>query len=103
MKQIQPVQIWSNGQSKEASVLTARIINDDLSTSCTFYYELREADTVTQPEEEGAPAMTVPGLRLTEGNITISGTTYDTWDGSNDYAYDHIATSLNLTIVTGSI
>jgi hypothetical protein len=40
--QIQPVSIWANGQSKEASELDARIIYDDLATSCTFYYELKE-------------------------------------------------------------
>jgi hypothetical protein len=30
---IQPVSIWNNGQSKEASELDARIIFDDLATS----------------------------------------------------------------------
>lgn len=103
MRTIQPVQIWSNGQSKEASILTARIINDDLNSSCTFYYQLREADIVVQPEEEGTPAVTAPGMNLAEGNTTLSGEVYDNWDGSNDYAYNHIAASLNLTIVTGSL
>jgi len=40
---IQPVSIWANGQSKNASELDARIIYDDLATSATFYYELKEA------------------------------------------------------------
>jgi hypothetical protein len=103
MRNIQPVQIWVNGQSKEASILLARIINDDLSTSCTFYYELREADTVTETEGEGIAPIISPGIRLVDGNVSLSGEDYDNWDGSNEYAYDHIATSLNLTIATGSL
>lgn len=103
MKTIQSIQIWKNGAAKQASVITARIINDDLNTSCTFYYELKEADVITPSEVEGEPDTILYGERLAEGNITMSGTDYENWDGSNDVAYQHIATSLNLTMVTGSI
>ena len=99
MKQIQPVQIWSNGQSKQASVLDARIINDDLESSCTFYYELREADVVVPSTEEGGSSSSTPGTRLAEGNISLTGAQYDAWDGDNDFAYSFIANALNLTIV----
>lgn len=103
MRNIQPIQIWHNGQPKEASVLNARIINDDLSSSCVFYYELREANVIIPSTEEGGQETTTSGAKLSDGNITISGDTYNTWDGTNDFAYDYIATQLNLTLVSGSL
>jgi hypothetical protein len=85
--QIQPVSIWANGQSKEASELDARIIYDDLATSCTFYYELKEV-------VEG-----VSGSALSVGNVAMDGEDYINWDNSNEQAYEYIASKLNLTIV----
>jgi hypothetical protein len=86
--QIQPVSIWNNGQSKQASELDARIIYDDLSTSATFYYELKEAST-----EE------VAGAVLSVGNVSMDSQDYIDWDNSNEEAYVYIAGKLNLTIV----
>ena len=88
MPAIQPIQIWKNGQSLTASVLDAIIINDNLSSSCTFYWMLKEAD-----QEEQA------GQVLADGNATMSGEDYDNWDGSNDYAFDYIASQINVTIL----
>lgn len=88
MKTIEPVSIWSNGVTKEATQLIARIVNDDLSTSCTFYYDLRETTT------EG-----YQGQSLTQGNLLMEGQDYLDWDGSNDAAYTFIAASINVTIV----
>lgn len=99
MRNIEPVQIWYNGQSKQASVLDARIINDDLKSSCTFYYELREANTVTPPSEEGGQESVYAGVRLAEGNVSLSGDDYLNWDGANDFAFQFIADHLNLTLV----
>jgi hypothetical protein len=84
---IQPVSIWNNGQSKQASELDARIIFDDLATSATFYYELKEV-------VEG-----VSGSVLSVGNIAMDGEDYIDWDNSNEEAYVYIASKLNLTIV----
>lgn len=100
MKNIIPVNIWSNGSSKQASVIIARIVNDDLSTQCNFYYELKEADTVIPPAQEGDAPTVIYGSRLADGNVNMSGTDYATWDGSNETAYAFIANQLNLTIVT---
>jgi hypothetical protein len=83
---IQPVSIWNNGQSKEASELDARIIYDDLATSCTFYYELKEV-------VEG-----VSGSALSVGNVAMDSEDYQNWDNSNEEAYVYIAGKLNLTI-----
>jgi hypothetical protein len=85
--QIQPVNIWNNGQSKEASELDARIIYDDLATSATFYYELKEV-------VDG-----VSGSALSVGNVSMDGQDYIDWDNSNEEAYVYIAGKLNLTIV----
>jgi len=88
MKNISPVSIWKNGQNKTASILDAIIINDNLSTSCTFYWMLKEAD-----QEEQA------GQVLADGNATMSGDDYDNWDGNNDYAFEYIAEQINVTII----
>jgi hypothetical protein len=81
MKTIQPVQIWNNGKKEDCVILNAYCINDNLSTSATFYYALL-SETKAQ---------------LAQGNLTMSGEVYDAWE-TNDYAYNWIATELNLTI-----
>ena len=92
MKDIQPIQIWKNGVIKIASVLNATIINDNLSSSCTFYWQLKEADSVVDLQ-------TIAGEVLADGNVTMSGDDYDNWDGSNDYAFEYIANQINVTII----
>ena len=93
MKPIEPVTIWKNGESQEANLLNAIIINDNLSTSCSFYYSLCASG-------EGTEAMPlVIGQTLAEGNVTMAGDDYLNWDDSNDAAYAYIAEKLNLTII----
>ena len=92
MKQIQPVSIWKNGTTKTASILDAYIINDNLQSSCTFYWMLKEADTVVDEQ-------TVAGQVLADGNVTMSGEDYDNWDGNNDLAFEYIAEQINVTIL----
>ena len=82
--QIQPVSIWNNGESKQASELDARIIFDDLATTAQFYYELKEV---------------VSGATLSNGNVSMDGQDYLDWDNSNEEAYIYVAGKLNLTIV----
>ena len=93
MKQIEPIGIWKNGESFEANLLSAYIINDNLETSCTFYYSLCSSG-------EGTEALPlVIGQTLADGNITMGGQSYIDWDNSNDAAYSYIAEKLNLTII----
>jgi hypothetical protein len=93
MKPISPVTIWKNGESQEANLLNAYIINDNLATSCSFYYSLSSSG-------EGTEAMPlVIGQTLAEGNITMDGQDYIDWDNSNEAAYEYIAEKLNLTLV----
>lgn len=93
MKSIEPILIWKNGESQEANILNAYIINDNLATSCTFYYQLCSSGEGT----EEAPL--VIGQTLADGNVTMSGEDYLNWDDSNDAAYLYIAEKLNLTII----
>ena len=92
MKKIQPVSIWSNGQSKSAEYFDLRIIADDLQSSATFYYQLMEK-VVSEEGEESA------GQALAIGNLSLNGEEYDSWDGSNSWAYDWAASQLNIVIV----
>ena len=89
MKQIETIQIWKNGQSQEATILNAYIINDNLATSCSFYYQL--CSSGEQPDSIGQS--------LAEGNVTMDGENYLLWNGDNNDAYSYIAAELNLTLI----
>jgi hypothetical protein len=65
-----------------ASLLNAYCINDNLSDSATFYYALL-SDTQAQ---------------LSQGNLTMEGQDYADWV-TNDYAYDFVASKIDVTIV----
>lgn len=93
MVNIQPVQVWKNGEVKSAAVLSAIIINDDLSSSATFYYQLKTASSLDSDGNE------VSGDSVTEGNVSMAGQDYIDWDDSNDSAYQFVAGKLGLTIV----
>jgi hypothetical protein len=93
MKSIEPVTAWKNGEQLEANLLNAYIINDNLATSCSFYYSLNISG-------DGTEAMPlVLGQVVAEGNITMSGEDYLAWDNSNEAAYAYIAEKLNLTLI----
>jgi hypothetical protein len=92
MRQIQPIQIWKNGEVKTASILDAQIINDNLESNCTFYWQLKEADSVVDEQ-------TISGQTLADGNASLSGEDYDNWDGSNDYAFSYIANQINVVLL----
>ena len=93
MKSIEPIGIWKNGESFEANLLNAYIINDNLESSCSFFYQLCSSGEGT----ESLPL--VIGQTLADGNINMSGEDYLNWDNSNDQAYSYIAEKLNLTII----
>jgi hypothetical protein len=79
MKTIEPVVFPINLGT--ATILNAYCINDNLSTSATFYYALLN-DTQSQ---------------LQQGNLTMTGEIYDNW-ATNDYAYNWVATEIDVTI-----
>ena len=81
MKTIEPVQIWVNGTQDEGTILNAYCINDNLSTSATFYYSI-----LSDAQQQ-----------LAQGNLNMTGDVYQAWQ-TNEYAYDWVAEQLNLTI-----
>ena len=93
MKQIEPIVIWNDGQQKSASILTAKIVNDNLENSCSFFYELLQGGQGT----EATPL--IVGQTLADGNILMQGQDYLDWDNSNEAAYVYIAEKLNLTLI----
>jgi hypothetical protein len=85
MKQIQPIQIWVNGQQATATLFNLIIINDNLLNSATFYWQLLDADA----------------SKLADGNLTMGEPDYDVWGSSSDInlaAYEWAATKLNITL-----
>ena len=91
MKAIQPIQVWKNGEEKQANTFNLILINDDLATSATFYYQL----IAKSEDEEG----NVSTEQLADGNVGMSGEDYQNWDDSNDGAYNYCAGKLNLVII----
>jgi hypothetical protein len=64
-----------------ATILNAYCINDNLTNCATFYYSL----------------LTDSQSQLQQGNLTMTGTDYDGW-ATNDYAYNWVATQIDVTI-----
>jgi hypothetical protein len=90
MKEIQPVSIWYNGSFINANIFNLYSINDNLSNSATFYYALF-SNTIEEL-----------GIKLAEGNLTMTGFDYEAYStspDSNAYAYQWAATQLKLTII----
>jgi hypothetical protein len=86
MKTIEPVSIWDNGQTVEATILNAYAVNVTLGTSATFYYSLLSETA------EG-----YVGSQVAQGNLSMSGEAYTQWE-VDSYAWDWVAEQLNLTI-----
>jgi hypothetical protein len=85
MKNIQPLDIWSDGDVKTAVCLRLYISYDDLATRAAFQYALCDVD----------------GATIYEGQIIIEGQTYLDWGSSgdsNNEAYTLAAAALNLTL-----
>lgn len=85
MKTIQPIDIWKDGQLKQASILNMYISYDDLDTTATFQYELYDDTLCT----------------IVYGKFQISGSEYQSWGSSGDSnaeAYTYGASRLLLTI-----
>jgi hypothetical protein len=86
MKTIEPVSIWDNGQTVEATILNAYAVNVTLGTSATFYYQLLSETA------EG-----YVGSQVAQGNLNMTGEAYAQWE-VDSYAWDWVASQLNLTI-----
>ena len=81
MKTIQPVQSWANGQVVEATILDAYAIQDNLTSSATFWYGI--FDNAME--------------QVSQGNLVMTGSDYTAYQ-TNEFAWDWVAQQLNLTI-----
>jgi len=80
---IEPVLIWSNGQTIAGNNLEVYSSYDNLTTESTFYYKIQK-----------------DSQSLVNGNISIVGNDYDLWMANNfatDWALTFICMKLNLT------
>lgn len=81
MKTIQPVSIWIQGSSIEATLLKAHGTMLHFNNSADFYYQLLSSD-----------------FRVAaEGTLTMIGEEYASWE-QDEFAWDWISSKLGLTI-----
>ncbi len=95
MAQIQPVQVWYQGEQKQASVFSCYSSYDNLIDSATIRYQLIEL-IVVSPEEQSSQT-------LVSGELSINGAEYAEWDAevnANEWIYNWAANKLGLTITT---
>ena len=85
MKAIQPLDIWSNGETKTAVCLKLYITYDDLATKAALQYSLCDVNDVI----------------VYEGQLLITGIEYSQWGASsdsNEEAYVIAANQLNIIL-----
>ena len=87
-KQIEPINIWVNGEIKTGVNFSVTCINDNYENSATNYWQVLDAD----------------GQGISQGNLSISGQDYIDWGNQpamaiNTWIYNWSATKLNLTII----
>jgi hypothetical protein len=85
MKAIQPLEIWSNGDTKTAIALSLYISYDDLATQAALVYKLHDS----------------MGTIIYEGQIFFIDQEYINWGSSgnsNEEAYTLAASHLNITL-----
>lgn len=97
MKQIEPVQIWTNGVSKTAEFLQVTGINDNYESAAVNYWQLFTKVTDAEGNE-------VAGESVSQGNTSISGQDYINWGDQpamaiNEWIYNFVASELNLVIL----
>tara|TARA_R110000868_G_scaffold275408_2_gene535151 strand:+ start:1115 stop:1402 length:288 start_codon:yes stop_codon:yes gene_type:complete len=95
MKSIQPITSWSSGQSVQANTLNMYSINDNLSTSATFYYQILAVITDIDGNQ-------ISSTQVAEGNLYMGGADYEDWGNAtdiNEAAYVWAAQQLNLILV----
>lgn len=96
-KQISPVNVWVNGESKSAEYFQVTCINDNYENSATNYWQL----FTKVVDAEGVESQ---GEAVAQGNLTISGEQYVEWGdvpamSVNAWIYNWTAEQLNLTII----
>lgn len=86
MVQIQPVNIWVNGQQEQGTNLYAQVVNDNLKDTAIFLWVIYATNND----------------QLASGQLTMTGEDYINWNTETDInaaAYTWIADQLSLTII----
>jgi hypothetical protein len=88
MKQIQPIDIWINGETKTGVNFSVNCIFDNYENSATNYWQISDVDL----------------QQISQGNLTIGGQDYIDWGNQpamaiNTWIYNWSADKLNLTII----
>ena len=96
-KQIEPVNVWVNGEIKVAEYLQVTGINDNYESSATNYWQMFTMNV----DAEGVESQ---GEAVAQGNLTISGQDYINWGDQpamqiNAWIYDWVSEQLNLVIL----
>lgn len=94
MAQIQPVQVWYQGQQHSANVFSLYSKYDNLIDSASFNYQLIEL-IIVNPDDQTSQM-------LINGELTISGADYAQWDAevdANQWIYQWAADQLNLVLI----
>ena len=97
MKQIQPVQIWTNGTLKTAEFLQVTGINDNYESAATNFWAVYTKVTDAEGNE-------VAGEQIAQGNTTIQAQNYIDWGDQpamaiNAWIYDWVAEQINVVIL----
>jgi beta-lactamase class D len=96
-KQIEPINVWVNGESKQAEYFQVTCINDNYENSATNYWQLFTKNV----DAEGVESI---GEQVSQGNLTIQGEDYVLWGDQpamsiNAWIYNWSASKLNLVIL----
>lgn len=88
MKQIQPIDIWINGETKTGVNFSVICINDNYENTATNYWQISDVDL----------------QQVAQGNLTIDGQDYINWGDQpamaiNEWIYNWSADKLGLTII----
>ncbi len=87
-KQIQPIDIWVNGETKTGIKFTVICINDNYEDCAINYWQIIDTDN----------------QQIAQGNLTIDGQDYIDWGNQpamaiNTWIYNWSADKLGLTII----
>jgi hypothetical protein len=88
MKQIEPIDIWINGEIKIGVNFSVTCVNDNYESTATNYWQILDADS----------------QQISQGNLIISGQDYSDWgnvpaNSINAWIYNWSAQQLGLTII----
>jgi len=88
MKQIQPINIWINGEQKQGTQFSVTGNYDNYESIATNLWQIYDEDSQS----------------LAQGNLTIDGQDYINWGDQpamaiNEWIYNWVADKLNLTII----